>query len=74
MGGGTQGKTNLKEPVYGTEYAEDRVPQGWLAEWQRAACGALHLPKLNPFIPADIDMLPVISKFYLCYHLRIELD
>lgn len=51
------------EPVYGTKYASSRVPDDKLEELQRAEPGeTLHLPARNPFIPTQLEPLPVSDQ------------
>ena len=47
------------EPIYSTQFSCEEVPADWLAAWEAAAEQALHLPKHNPFIPTDFDLLQV---------------
>ena len=55
-----QGKTDSVEPWYRTEYSQQPIAQDWLRKWGSTQCKALHLPKLNPFIPTDFGMLQVL--------------
>jgi len=54
-----QGKVDLREPIYSTQYSVQPLPADWLAAWQAAAEPELHLPTPNPFIPTDFTLLQV---------------
>ena len=54
-----QGHVAECEPIYSTQFSCEEVPAEWLAAWEAAAEPALHLPKHNPFIPTDFDLLHV---------------
>ena len=47
------------EPIYTTQYSCEAIPADWLVAWEAAAEPALHLPKPNPFIPTDFQLLQV---------------
>lgn len=53
----SQGQANSREPIYSTQYSCEKIPADWLAVWEAAAEPALHLPKANPFIPTDFQLL-----------------
>jgi insulysin len=53
------GKTNLKEPWYGTEYSVADLPEDLLQRWQDAGLHKnLRIPERNEFIPSNFDILP----------------
>ena len=52
-----QGQVNSREPIYSTQYSCEKIPADWLAAWEAAAEPALHLPKANPFIPTEFQLL-----------------
>ncbi|XP_053683115.1 insulin-degrading enzyme [Sabethes cyaneus] len=53
-------KANRVEKWYGTKYASEKVPKSVLDSWAKADMNEkLHLPKPNPFIPTDFELVPV---------------
>jgi len=53
----SQGQVSSREAIYSTQYSCEKIPADWLAVWEAAAEPALHLPKANPFIPTDFQLL-----------------
>ena len=55
-----QGKTNLVEPWYSTDYSQEDVPSEWLSGWLKASPNdSIHLPKPNPFISSEFGLIDV---------------
>jgi len=55
-----QGKTDAKEPWYGTEHSVEKVSEEFVTKW--ATCGRhekLHLPVPNRFVPTQFGILEV---------------
>lgn len=53
-------KCNSIEEIYNTKYGVETIPKSKIRDW--TMCGTepkLHLPKPNPFIPADFEFLPI---------------
>lgn len=51
------------EPIYGTQYDLQPLPQSWLEVWSNGmAIDGLHLPLSNPFVPDDLSLLPVLGE------------
>ncbi len=54
----TQVAPEKKETWLGAEYAVKPIPRDWLTCWEQAPLHPLiHLPKPNPFIPAQLDLV-----------------
>lgn len=48
------------EPIYGTQYDVQPLPQPWLALWSNGVqIQGLHLPEVNPFVPDDLALTAV---------------
>lgn len=46
------------EPIYGTLYHVQPLPQPWLQAWSNGVpIPGLHLPEVNPFVPDDLSLL-----------------
>jgi insulysin len=46
------------EPIYGTQYDLQPLPEPWLAAWSNGAqIEGLHLPEVNPFVPDDLSLV-----------------
>lgn len=53
-----EGKTDLKEKWYGTDYSISRLPEEVLQKWRNAGLHEnLHIPDKNEFIPTNFDLL-----------------
>jgi len=45
------------EPIYGTQYDVQPLPQAWLEAWSSGRpIQGLHLPDVNPFVPDDLSL------------------
>lgn len=52
-----ESKTDRVEPVYGTRYSHQKIPNSQMVEWSNCGlCENLALPKPNPFIPTNFDI------------------
>ncbi|WP_448550290.1 insulinase family protein [Thalassotalea fusca] len=55
--------TNKTEPLYNVDYSVNKLPKSSLTRWSKAkANDNLQLPKLNPFIAENTDLLPKESS------------
>ena len=54
-----EGKTELKEPWYGTLYNFRKIDPQLIAQWDSVTpIEELRLPAVNEFIPTDFDLVP----------------
>jgi len=52
-----EGKTDLVEEWYGTEYSVNKIPQKYIEEWENVPLNpSLQLPEENEFIPTDFSI------------------
>jgi len=52
------GTVTQSEPIYGTQFQKEPIPQGYLELWEAAKPGEeLFLPEPNPFIPSNFDIV-----------------
>ena len=57
-----QAECDQREKWYSTQYSLGPIPEDWLALWREGGAEhaeALHLPRPNPFIPTQFDMIQV---------------
>ncbi len=48
---------NRTEPWYGVKYGLELVPAHQVRQWSCSHVDSLHLPRPNPFIPEDFDLI-----------------
>ena len=55
-----EGKTELKEPWYGSHYNFRKMDPQLIAQWSSVTpIDELHLPAVNEFIPTNFDVVPL---------------
>lgn len=57
-----QGELDEVEPWYNTPFSREPFPEDWVTLWEAAVPGdSMHLPRPNPFIPHDFELVQVGS-------------
>lgn len=63
------GKTTHTEKWFGTDYFVDDISEDDIKAWENAPLlPELHLPKPNPFIPTNFDVVGTKSEIPVCFH------
>ncbi len=56
-------QTRAVEPYYQVAYSTGKIPEAWLAQWQKTqAMPQLALPQPNPFLPEKIELKSLVQN------------